>query len=1331
MLSALLAVALALVPALAAPCPPAAYAAQAGAAAVSGITDGYGGPLSAKAVRELAALGIDAAAITEPACTFERVRAGSEGGISALAPMTISNNADLANFTAAVNGGDDFAGETVILGADLFAPTIRPIGTQAHPFNGQFIGAGHAINAPQFSIAQTTDVGLFGHTGAGSVISGLAINGGSLDVSVNSADGAPIRNVGVLGGCLEGSIDHISVSTALSVYSSRQVSTAAGANIRDVGGIAGHLSGSMDGCTYSGAIAISSPADVIPEVVFHIGGNYGGLVGSNGDEASMSAPELANSAMRGSLTLTVNGSGGKDRFGEVTNSTTAMVGGIVGATTGNVRACTNSGTIMTGTGTPASPEPGFGAAEAGGIVGALRANSLDKLLFINSMLLTGDPGSDYFRDTGAVPVKVGVYDCVNTGTVIGLTAVGGIVGASGSFTEIVGCANSGTVKGARWNKPFTGGIGGSLRSDVLYCYNTGGIHTVTGGGFFCAGIAGGISDVNINTTPDAQRVPQLEMTGCYNTGQIYSLAKMRAGILAGESNSYIHDNAYLKGLAVDGKVVDTDTGIVINNRELAPEQLKGSEGIAHLNTYAAQRGGWAVFYLPDAANAAATQNANNGYPVLSRSSARTIASPAAASSQANGAQLAADAVFSATNDPVPQVKVTLNGAATALRQNADYCVEPQAGTAGASPGSGPYQATVRGMGRYSGLIATLSYGISKADISACTISAAPAVFSWERQSPSSVRLTDAAGNLVDPSEYSFSIISNPWGDAADTRPALASHAAANPDIREGHFYDYVNAHGESYKYDVKVQALPTSANYQGSTIQAAFRIDFADLYYDGKEVAGRAETANMANVVWNGQSWDFATAQADKSGSAIQITYTGSPIRPTIDAISYLGRPLREAGPNDDYGHHPYDYDFKYIYGNTHPEENDASSECINVTAPGNPASVTIRFTNGGNFKSYSNVFFQIIPAPLSLVEGIPASLPSQTLAGGSVNPALPPLSYNGMALEQGRDFSVTYLNNAAPGTASAIVTGMGNYSGSVTVPYEITGTGLFVIGAIAAPQRALDIRWGDTADGVPVHLWDVNHTPAQRFRFDAVSQDGAEYYVITNVESGKCLDVPGADASQGAVLWQYAPNGSDAQLFAIEPNADGSFTISPKLNRALVLDFQWGATDAGTLVHLWERNGTAAQRMTLQPVMRSVADGEYSLRSALGASVLDVSGNSSDDGANVQIWAANATTAQRFHVAFDVATGYYEVVGAASGKLLDVAAGSAQAGANAQIWSANGTRAQKWEIAPNADGTFTLYSAIGGNVLDVAGAGTQDGTNAQTWPSNGTDAQKWHLLRQ
>ena len=76
----------------------------------------------------------------------------------------------------------------------------------------------------------------------------------------------------------------------------------------------------------------------------------------------------------------------------------------------------------------------------------------------------------------------------------------------------------------------------------------------------------------------------------------------------------------------------------------------------------------------------------------------------------------------------------------------------------------------------------------------------------------------------------------------------------------------------------------------------------------------------------------------------------------------------------------------------------------------------------------------------------------------------------------------------------------------------------------------------------------------------------------------------------------------------------------------------------------------------------------------------------------------------------------------AASGRCLDVNGQSTTPGVQLQIWDCNGGANQQWNL--NGDGTITGVQS--GLCLDVSGAGTANGTLVQLWSCTGGGNQQW-----
>jgi beta-glucanase (GH16 family) len=198
----------------------------------------------------------------------------------------------------------------------------------------------------------------------------------------------------------------------------------------------------------------------------------------------------------------------------------------------------------------------------------------------------------------------------------------------------------------------------------------------------------------------------------------------------------------------------------------------------------------------------------------------------------------------------------------------------------------------------------------------------------------------------------------------------------------------------------------------------------------------------------------------------------------------------------------------------------------------------------------------------------------------------------------------------------------------------------------------------------------------------------------------GKCVDVSGDDTGgNGAAVQLW-----DCQSFAVDQhwthNPDGSLST---LGRCL--DINGNVTAQGTQVQLWDCNGVGGQKWSKQ------VDG--SLRNPQSGRCLDSPGGGTANGTRLQIWDCNGTGAQLWHMAAGPVTGN-------GGKCLDVRAAGTGNGTPIQLFDCNGTGAQQWTVA--GDGTLRAL----GKCLDITSAGTANGTLIQLWDCNGTGAQAW-----
>ncbi|GAB6394313.1 MAG: hypothetical protein MdMp024_0625 [Bacteroidales bacterium] len=122
-----------------------------------------------------------------------------------------------------------------------------------------------------------------------------------------------------------------------------------------------------------------------------------------------------------------------------------------------------------------------------------------------------------------------------------------------------------------------------------------------------------------------------------------------------------------------------------------------------------------------------------------------------------------------------------------------------------------------------------------------------------------------------------------------------------------------------------------------------------------------------------------------------------------------------------------------------------------------NAGTATVTIVGTGNYTGTATGTFTIVRSRIPIQESWVQVIPDQYYTGYSIRPAV---TVSG--LTQGVDYTVSYYNNTAAGTAIAIVTGIGDYSGQVAQSFRIVDTG-------AEEAASAVLRITPTAGGILV----------------------------------------------------------------------------------------------------------------------------------------------------------------------------------------------------------------------------------------------------------------------
>jgi hypothetical protein len=99
-------------------------------------------------------------------------------------------------------------------------------------------------------------------------------------------------------------------------------------------------------------------------------------------------------------------------------------------------------------------------------------------------------------------------------------------------------------------------------------------------------------------------------------------------------------------------------------------------------------------------------------------------------------------------------------------------------------------------------------------------------------------------------------------------------------------------------------------------------------------------------------------------------------------------------------------------------------------------------------------------------------------------------------------------------------------------------------------------------------------------------------------------------------------------------------------------------------------------------------------------------------------------TSAQTFRL--QAATGGFNLVNVNSAKCVDVSSSSTANGATLQLWDCNGTSAQAFSFNALTGGTYSLVNANSARCADVTGSSTSDGAKVLQQACTGATHQQW-----
>ena len=201
------------------------------------------------------------------------------------------------------------------------------------------------------------------------------------------------------------------------------------------------------------------------------------------------------------------------------------------------------------------------------------------------------------------------------------------------------------------------------------------------------------------------------------------------------------------------------------------------------------------------------------------------------------------------------------------------------------------------------------------------------------------------------------------------------------------------------------------------------------------------------------------------------------------------------------------------------------------------------------------------------------------------------------------------------------------------------------------------------------------------------------------------------------------------------------SRVIVNKANAAGLKPIYWDAGGTGSnTMWLFDRGNSAAPVIdqdnaraltggaALPPPDTSgiIPNGVYKIVCHNGGLALDVSGQATGNGSNVEQWGYWGGANQQWTLTH-LGNNVYTITGLQSGRALDVYGSGTANGTNVDIWDSTSSANQQWQISAIGNGYYRITPMNAtGSCLDVNGGSTANGANIQIWQYVGNANQQW-----
>lgn len=218
---------------------------------------------------------------------------------------------------------------------------------------------------------------------------------------------------------------------------------------------------------------------------------------------------------------------------------------------------------------------------------------------------------------------------------------------------------------------------------------------------------------------------------------------------------------------------------------------------------------------------------------------------------------------------------------------------------------------------------------------------------------------------------------------------------------------------------------------------------------------------------------------------------------------------------------------------------------------------------------------------------------------------------------------------------------------------------------------KYLDVCGNGKEDGTNVAQYQKNNTIAQRWVIQIADNDS--YYIMA-LNSNLYMDVCLGQAYNGSNIQIYEGNESNAQKFYFEPTTsikEGNYKITIKTDSNKCLDISDGSQNEFTNLQIWSKDNVNQQVYSIEAVDNQY----YKIFARHSAQVLTVTND------NNVVQTGDADEDNKLWKIDIVENGYFKITSKANGLCLDLDGNRTSNGTNIQVFQGNETSAQMFRF--------------------------------------------------